>query len=47
MQTCESGLAVCPYCEDLVGDDAVTYGSERLHPACFEALGRDMEEADG
>lgn len=45
--TCESGLTVCPYCEDLVGDDAVWYGAERLHPRCHEALGKDMDEANG
>ena len=39
----ESSLAVCPFCEELVGAEAVQYGSERLHPACYENLGREIE----
>jgi len=42
--TCESSLSICPYCDELVGDDAVWYGDERLHPACHKALGEDLNE---
>ena len=34
----ESNLVVCPFCGELVGDDAVQYGVERLHPKCHEEL---------
>jgi hypothetical protein len=41
----DSSLAVCPFCEELVGDDAVQYGAERLHPECHEELGKEMHES--
>ena len=41
----ESSLAVCPFCDELVGAEAVQYGAERLHPHCREALGQEMEDA--
>ena len=41
-----SGLAVCPFCGDLVGADAIQYGVERLHPACYEALGAELDKRE-
>lgn len=34
-----SSLANCPYCDELVGAEAVQYGTERMHPECYEATG--------
>jgi formylmethanofuran dehydrogenase subunit E len=41
-----SGLAVCSFCGELVGADAVQYGDERLHPACYEALGVELAKQE-
>lgn len=43
---CESSLAVCPFCGGLVGADAVQCGAERLHPACYMALGEELEKQE-
>jgi len=41
-----SCLVVWPFCGDLVGADAVQFGAERLHPACYEALGEELEKQE-
>lgn len=46
MLTCESSLAVCPFCGELVGSEAVNYGSERLHPECHRQLGEELYGED-
>lgn len=42
MLRCESSLAVCPFCGELVGSEAMQFGSERMHPACYEQLGEEL-----
>lgn len=46
MLNCESGLAICPYCDEFVGSEAVNYGVERLHPRCHEQLGDELYGED-
>ena len=43
---CESSLAVCPFCGELVGADAVQWGAERLHPACYEAMNEEIAKQE-
>ena len=42
MATCESSLAICPWCDEPVGADAVLFGAERMHPKCYEELGMEL-----
>lgn len=41
-----SSLAVCPYCDELVGADAVQFGAERFHPECYAALGQELDGSE-
>lgn len=38
--------AICPWCDEPVGPDAIQYGAERLHPACHEELGEEMDHVE-
>ncbi len=42
---CETD-AICPWCDEPVGADAIQYGSERLHPECHKKLGEEMDHVE-
>lgn len=42
---CETS-AICPWCDEPVGADAIQYGSERMHPKCHEELGMELHHTE-